>query len=247
MLRFLSRISRDILSGRNIETYVVTVVALVVAVLSVIEDVVPLDLQMAAILAALALLVFKTAAPDAKSVDLDTMLLDRQSFGAVRDFIKGGNVLWIYGPSAVNFMANSSDLERELLIKGGEIRVLLQDPEVQPSLEILHQQLDAMSHLLEDDINRSVSILKSLRSRHPRISYRFAPYNPGFSLVIVDPDGRNGRLIIEFFGYESQLITDRMHIEIHRQQSNYWFEYWASQFEVMWQKSREPRKETDVR
>lgn len=240
MLRLLKRIGVDILSGKNIETYVVTIVAVIVAFLSVIEDVVPLDLQMAALLAAVALLVFKTADPETPTIDLDTVLQDRQSFQPFREFIKGGTELWIYGPSAVTAMANSPDIEREILERGGSVQVLMQDPNERVALDILHQQLDVMSHLLESDIARSVSILETMKARHSEIDYRFLPYSPGFSLVIVDPDGRDARLIIEFFGFEGQSINDRMHIEIHRNQSNYWFEYWASQYITMWEKAREP-------
>lgn len=243
MLRLARRISADIISGKNIETYVVTVIALVVAVLSVVEDVVPLDLQMAAILAALALLVFKTSEPSNRSVDLDSVLLDRQSYGPFREFIHGGSVFWVYGPSAVNVLTNSPDLEREILDRGGAIRVLIQDPKQETSIQILHQQLDDMSYLLTDDIRRSISILETLKKRHKdQVEYRFLPYSPGFSMSVVDPDGREGRLIIEFFGFNSQSINDRMHILIRRSQSNYWFEYWASQFDSMWQTAREPEQ-----
>lgn len=244
MLRLARRISTDILSGKNIETYVVTAIALLVAIVSVVEDVVPLDLQMAAILAALALLVFKTSEPPNRTVDLDSILLDRQSYGPFREFIHGGSVFWVYGPSAVNVLTNSPDLEREILNRGGSIRVLLQDPKEEASIELLHQQLDDMSYLLTDDIRRSISILETLKKRHERqISYRFLPFSPGYSMVVVDPDGREGRLVIEFFGYESQSINDRMHIVIRRNQSNYWFEYWASQYEAMWNAAREPEQE----
>ncbi len=242
MLRLLKRITADVLAGKHIETYVVTVVALGVAVLSIVEDVVPLDLQMAAILAALALLVFKTSSPEGTPLDLDSVLLDRQSYRPLREFIKGGDVLWVYGPSAVNLLTNSGDLEKEILKRGGEIRVLLQDPEETASLKILNHQLDEMSYLLTDDIKRSIAILETLKKRCDKLDYRFLPYSPGFSTVIIDPDGRDGRLIIEFFGYANQAIGDRMHIEIHRKQTAYWFEYWTKQFNVMWEDAREPEK-----
>lgn len=240
MLRLLNRITKDITTGKNIEGYVVTTVALLVAVLSIIEDVVPDDLQMAAILAALALLVFKSTQPDEKIVDLDDVLRDRQSFGSFREFIKGGTVLWVYGPSAVNVLNSSPDIEREILAKGGELRVVLQDPRETNSIAVLHNQLDQMSHLLETDITRSVAILESLKTRGYKVDYRYLPYSPGFSLVILDPDGRNGRAVVEWFGFSNKLITDRMHVKIARAESNYWFEYWESQFLTMWEAGRAP-------
>ncbi len=128
----------------------------------------------------------------------------------------------------------------EILAKGGELRVVLQDPRETNSIAVLHNQLDQMSHLLETDITRSVAILESLKTRGYKVDYRYLPYSPGFSLVILDPDGRNGRAVVEWFGFSNKLITDRMHVKIARAESNYWFEYWESQFLTMWEAGRAP-------
>ena len=243
MIRFFKRISADIIAGRNLDSYVITIIALVVALLSVVEDVVPLDLQMAALLAGIALLVLKTTAPESTQVDLDSVLRDRQSFSAFREFIADGRELLVYAPSAVNVMSNSPDIEREIL-KRGKMRVLIQDPLMTHSVAHLHEQLDeTMSHLLVSDIERSVSILEGMKRRKLNVDYRFMPYCPGFSLVIVDPDGREGRAIVELLGFNSESISDRMHVEIHRDQSVYWLEYWEKQFDHMWAIAREPNNE----
>ncbi|GAB4527381.1 MAG: hypothetical protein OHK0046_45130 [Anaerolineae bacterium] len=244
MIRTLRRILKDVASGKNIEAYVLTVIGIIMAVVTVVDNIITIEVQLAVILGTLALLVFKTTAPTQPDTDLDSVLLDRQSYGPLREFIKGAKTMWVYGPSAVNVLTNSPDIEREILARGGELRVILQDPNAQPSLDILHHQLDSFSHLLVKDIDRSKDILDTLRTRSAyKIDYRLLPYSPGFSVVILDPDGREGRLVIEFFGYASASIGDRMHIEIHRQQSNYWFEYWAAQFQNMWNDARDPRPE----
>lgn len=244
MLRLLKRIAGDVIAGKNIEAYIVSMAALVIAVLSLVQDVVPQELQMAVILAALALLVFNMTQPERARVDLDDVLRDRESYGAFRDFIRGGSVLWVYGPSAVNVMNSAPDLEREILAKGGEIRILLQDPANRAAIDMLYKQLDQMSHLmLEGDIARSLVILKNLKKRHSKLQYRLLPFSPGFSLVVLDPHGKDGRAVVEMFGFNNQVITDRMHITIPRSESNYWFEYWARQFETMWQAGHEPEEE----
>jgi hypothetical protein len=239
MLKTLRRVGTDILAGKNVESYVVAVVAVILALLGLIDSAPP-NLQTAAILAALALLVFRITAPDTGQVDLDRVLRDRQSYGPFRDFIRGGTDLWVYGPSAVNVMSNSPDIEREVLSRGGKMRVLLQDPNVTESIELLRSQLDQMSVLLETDIARSISILESLKKRGHNVEYRFLRFSPGFSLVVIDADGRNGRAVVEMFGFSNTQITDRMHIEINRAASNHWFEYWAAQFETMWDSAYAP-------
>lgn len=237
----IKRIARDVGSGKNLESYVITLVAVIFAVFTLVEDSLGINTQMAILLAGMAILIFKTTEPkDQSNVELDAVLLDRQSFGPFRDFIKGGQELLIYAPSAVNVLTNAPDIEREILSRGGSMRVIIQDPKNQFGVDILHKQLDQMSHLLENDIQRSCLVLEGLRKRQQKVDYKLLPFSPGYSLTVIDPDGRDGRLIVEFFGFASQNITDRMHIVITRQQSQYWFEYWAGQFEVMWKTAAEP-------
>ena len=241
MIRLARRITSDISAGKHIESYIVTGVALAIAVLGLIDDAIEFDVQLSIILAALGLLVFKMTDPEEQDVDLDQVLKDRQAYGSFGDFIHGGKVLWIYGPSAVNVLTNPSTLESKVLQNGGEVRVILQDPQVDPSMDILKQQLDdTTSHLLPDDIKRSVTVLETMIARGSRVSYRFLPYSPGYSMAVVDPDGKEGRLVVEFFGFNNQMTDNRMHIKIRRAQSRYWFDHWTDQFEEMWKAARDP-------
>lgn len=237
--RLFSRIFKDISEGRNVESYVVTAVALVLAVVGLVDDAVPDSMKLAVILAALALLVFQSTKPEDTTVDLDAVLKDRQSFGSFREFIRGGKELWVYGPSAANVLRNDPDIQREILDRGGRVRVLMQHPD-SPVMSIMPRQYKAIHHL-EDDIQASLKVLRGLKSslKVGILEYGLLDHNPGYSLIIVDPDGPDGRLIVEFHGYDTDRIIDRMHIDISRQQSQYWFEYWAKQFDMMWQARRD--------
>lgn len=240
LMRLIKRIVSDIAEGRHIESYIVTLVAVVLAVIGVIDDVVPDSVKFATVLAALALLVFQSTRPEETAPDLDSVLLDRQSYGAFREFITNAQELWIYGPSAVNVLRNAADIKTEVLDKGGSVRVLLQDIDSELGMKVLYQQLDKV-YDLADDIKSSERTLKSMQAwASDRVAYGYLPYSPGFSLIIVDPDGKNGRLIIEFYGYQNALITERMHIMIERRQSQYWFEYWDKQYQIMWDSRRQP-------
>lgn len=243
MLRFLRRIGSDVVSGRHIEAYIITVLALIIALLSVIGDDVPMNWQMAAVLAALAVLVFKTTTPPASPVvDLDAVLHDRQSQGPLRDFLHDGREVWIYGPSAVGVLGDGTVLETEIFSRGGTVRVLIQDPREEAAVNILRDQLDTKSdELLIPDIQRAQHILKMLKSKGFAIEYRYLPYGPGFSAVIVDPQsGRDSRAVVEFFGFHNDSYEDRMHIVIQRENSHYWFEHWVSQYQKMWESARLP-------
>jgi len=233
--RFLKRVGSDIAAGKNLEGYAVSLLAFVLALMGILNDAIPIDWQIAVILAGVGLLVFKSTEPEKQTVDLDAVLLDRQSFSPFREFISDSKEIWVYGPSAVNVMRDASDIKRELLDRGGTLKVLLQDPASEAGMEILHRQLDKM-YDLEDGIKTSMKTLDNMAAFNTsgKVEYGLIPYSPGFSMVVVDANGRNGRLIIEFYGFQNELISDRMHIVISRQQSQYWFEYWSKQFEIMW-------------
>ncbi len=243
LINLIKDIGRDVGQGKNIDAYVVTIAGLVLVVVEFLGDVPP-EWQSTALLMGVTLLVFKSTRRDKEAPDLDGILLDRQSFGSFREFIRGGHELNIYSPSAVNALSSPAVIQREILDRGGKLRIILQDLSQQASIDILHQQLDEMGHhLLELDVERSMSVLRDLKRRDENVELRLLPYSPGFSLVVIDPDGKNGRAIVEFFGFTNEHITDRMHIEISRQQSQYWFEYWAAQFDTMWEAAREPAEE----
>lgn len=241
MLRTIKRVWQDILHGKNIDAYVATVFALFAAMMSVLDEIVPTNLQMAALLTGLALLIFRLTDPDDETVDLDRVLLDRESYGSLREFVGEARDLRIYGASAVNVLRNT-DIIRDVLNRpNGRVQVLLQDPQAAPVMDVLYQQLDK-DHDLRTDIDTSLSILENLQSREEgkRLEYGFVPYSPGFSCIVVNPDARDGRLVVEFYGYQNDSISSRMHIEVYRNQTIYWFEYWQSQFDLMWESRRQP-------
>ena len=231
IVRFVRRVINDITNLRNVDAYVVGFIGIALILLDVLGSV-ELDAYLSVMTAALVVLLFRTTAPPKKEIDLDNVLLDRQSYTPLREFIQGAHVVWVYGPSAVNVLRESASFKREVVERGGEVRVLLQDPGETASMAILRQQLDPNNNL-DHDIQGSLFTLEKMRE-WGKVDYRLLPYNPGFSLLVVDPDGKDGRLVVEFFGYHNNLIDDRMHIMIERRSSQYWFEYWAKQYQIMW-------------
>jgi hypothetical protein len=231
ILRFVRRVIDDLVNLRNVDAYVVAFIGIALILLDVLGAV-ELDAYLSVMTAALVVLLFRTTTPQKKEVDLDNVLLDRQSYTPLREFVQGAHVVWVYGPSAVNVLRESATFKREVIERGGEVRVLLQDPGEAASMAILRQQLDPNNNL-DHDIQGSLFTLTKMRE-WGEVEYRLLPYNPGFSLLVIDPDGKDGRLVVEFFGYHNNLIDDRMHILIERRSSQYWFEYWAKQYQIMW-------------
>lgn len=74
------RISGDLKSRRHVDAYSVAFVTFVLAVLSLVPDVVPDPLRWAALLAGVGLLVWRTTIPESLTGTFDNLLSDRLAF-----------------------------------------------------------------------------------------------------------------------------------------------------------------------
>lgn len=238
----LKRVGADIAAGRHLESYAVTGVGLVLVVLDLIGQV-DMEVSLTVTVAALSLLVFKTTTPPQQAVDLDSVLLDRDDFGPFREVVRGRRQVWIYGPSAIN--ALREDIEHEVLSQGGEVRVILQDPD-SPAVDFLIDQLDTNDPRanLRRDLEASIRLLSHIADAAGpgRLEFRLLSYSPGFSMVVADPSSRDGLVIVEFLGFRYEHISQRMHIEIRKSESQHWFDHWVGQFQRMWDAALPPLK-----
>jgi hypothetical protein len=235
IMRWARRVIQDLVNLRHVDAYVVAFIGVVLVVFGVVGAP-EVENYLLALTAGMVILLFRTTVPNEKIVDLDAVLRDRQSYSPLREFIQGGRVVWVYGPSAANVLRESAAIKREILDRGGELRVLLQDPGEAASMNILRQQLDPNNNL-DHDIQGTLFTLEKMRA-WGKVDFRLLPYSPGFSLLVVDPDGTDGRLTVEFYGYHNNMIDDRMHVEIERRASHYWFEYWEKQYRIMWESAK---------
>lgn len=252
--RTLARIKADLLARRNIEDYVVAALAIVLAFLGVVDAGISMEVKLSVVLAALALLVFNLTVPDYRAADLDQVLQDRSAYPRFGDRIKGKRTLWIYAASAVNVLSgeNLQAIREEILnYKDGELRVIIQDPQQKAAMEILKQQLDdsvdyPVQHM-DTSIAETLKRLKTIKSWKCPGTFKYAllPYNPGFSLLVIDPHRNSGVAIPEFYAFHNQHTGSRMHIEITRSSSSRWFDYWVSQFEYMWAEAYQPGVEDE--
>ncbi len=233
LISTFGRIAHDFRSRRNLLEYGAVIAALFMIVLDIFTDLIPISTQLSLIIFILGLLVFQTTLPKQEAADLDAILKNRQAFKRYTDYIAGRKTVWILITTGINL--NFADLKQQVLDKGGLVRVLLLDLEAPDSLSYLSQQLEPEANL-EGDLIAVIGRLRRLN--WPNFEYRFLSINPGFSMHILDAQRPNGLITVEFYGYRSDLINNRMHIDIPRQSSQYWFEYWVNQYEVMWQNGR---------
>lgn len=247
----LRRVGRDLRNRRNVEAYAVVGLAFVFAVLSVIGDVLPESLRWAALFAGVGLLVYRVALP-AGSGSVGELLLDRTSFDD-RPFVgllRQAREVWVFAPSAANLLSQRTcDALRSTVLAraDGIVRVVVLDPNRSEALRLASRQLDdAVDFPVQQLAPSLAATLQRLRlmSSWPTpgsLAYRLLDYNPGFSLVAVDPSRRDGMLIVEFHGFHNESTTSRMHIELRRSDSRHWYAHWIDQFDHIWQAAASPK------
>jgi hypothetical protein len=171
-----------------------------------------------AILAFLAFLVFWTIGVrrggDVQA-SLDTVLRNRESYRGFDELLDGANELWLYAPTGVNVMLRYAAGIRQWVAKRARARVVLQDPSA-VTVDAVRAQHDPHTDF-DTSLTASLATLSKLASSHG-VDFRLLPFNPGFSLVVVDPNERGGRLIVEFHEFCDASISERRHVDIRRSQ-----------------------------
>lgn len=244
------RIGNDLRRRRNIEVYAAALLAIVFAILSILGDIVPENLRWATLLAGVALLVYRLAVPDGP-VAIDAFFRDRKCYDAVplASRFENAHEVWIFGPSAVNILSPKfcDDLRRTVLAREpGVVRVAVLDPAAQHAIRLAEQQLDGSIdyplQTLRPSLRDSVQRLKLMASWDVagEISYRFVDYNPGFSMVAIDPGSHSGVVIVEIHGFHNETTDSRMHFEISGSDGSRWYSYWTDQFRHIWDSASTP-------
>jgi len=245
------RISRDLKNRRHVDAYSIALVTFVLAVLSLVPDFVPDPVRWAVLLAGVGILVWRITIPEPLTGNVDELLNNRFAFDTnpLSERLKNATEVFIFAPSGVNILsAHNCELLRigALNKPDGAVRVVVLDPGNESAVQLATRQLDdSLDYPLQDfraSLQATVRQLGTMVSWHLRGSfdYRLLDYNPGFSLVSIDPTARNGHVIVEFHGFHNEATSSRMHIEISRQQSDHWYAYWTSQFNRIWESSLPP-------
>src|ERR1039457_2943200 len=101
------RILRDLKDRRFIEVYSASLIAFSLAIITLIADIVPEQVRWAALLAGVGLLVFRITIPPRSSLSFTDVLRDPTSFytAPISELLANANEVWIFGPSAINFLS----------------------------------------------------------------------------------------------------------------------------------------------
>jgi hypothetical protein len=250
----LRRIGRDLRERRHIDAYSIALVTFVLAVLSLVPSIVPDELRWAALLAGVGILVWRITIPERLAGTMDDLLNNRFAFDTLplSERLRDAKEVCIFAPTAVNIL---SAYNCELLRTGvlnrpdGAVRVVILDPKNEAVVRLATRQLDdSLDYPIQDfraslqATMRQLGIMASWTLKGS-FDYRNLDYNPGFSLVSIDPTSHKGHVIVEFHGFHNEATSSRMHIELSRQQSEHWYTYWADQFNRIWDASLPPAED----
>ena len=232
--RGLGPVLDNVRRGRHIEAYVLFLLGLALVGLGQF-DVVDSRRLLQFTVAALAFLVFRTAVPpDPVPAPADDVLHDRGDLGPLRALLEQARDLRVYGPTGINILAGADDLKRMILQRGGTVRFVVLDPSPHAVAEAAVQ--------LDDNLDLGLALRGSLRTlrrleAETGFECRRLPFNPGFSLLIVNGDSPDGTLVVEFHGFGDHTINERMHLLLTRRTSPHWYDYWLRRFEAVWEAS----------
>lgn len=240
----LRRFARDIKARRNVDVYVVAAATTVFAALSLLGDAVSEDLRWAALLGGVGLLVYNLSVPE-RVGDVDALLKDRADYDVrpLSERLKGARELCVFAPTAINFLSSQHvDTIRGTLLarSDGSMRVVVLDSAAGAAVDLAAHQLDDAVEFHHQDLRTALAATeKQLQGMASwriggAFDYRLLAYNPGFSLIIIDPGSKHGQLIVELHGFYNEATSSRMHLELTRSTSERWFAYWVDQFEHIW-------------
>lgn len=234
MLELARAVLSDIRHGKNIEAYVLFILGVILGILG-LANLASAQVVSSGVLLSVSYLIFHSTGAGESEANVAVRVSGREDFGPFIDLLTDTRELFVYAPTGVNLVSHSGEIRRRVLDRGGSVKFLLQDPE---SLDVdrLERVLDPTSDF-RSALSNSIATLRRLDS-HPNLECHFSDVSPGFSFVAIDPHSVDGRVIVEFHGFQDDSISDRMHLSISRSDSPRWFEYWLDCFERMWSASR---------
>src|SRR5258708_23820407 len=202
MLSGWRRIGHDLRNRRYVDAYTVTFVAFILAGLSLVADIVPDQVRWAALLAGVGVLVMRITIPASPFSTIDDLLQDRFAFEAnpIADRLRTAREIWVFAPSSVNLLsAQNCEILRTgpLSRPGGVVRVGVLGATQEATVQLAPPQLDdALDYPVQDFTASLQAVMRLLHAMDAwqvagSFEYRLFGYNPGFSLVAIDPSTRN--------------------------------------------------------
>lgn len=212
--------------------------------LSTFGDILPSGLRWSACLGALGILLYRETVPAAPSAGLQPA--DRARFvrTPVAPLLESAVEVWLFAPSGKNFLSSEhcAALARVLRCPDAVVRCVVLDPRRTEAVGIASAQMGC-DRGLEPLPKALAAGLERLRviagwGLPGDFSCRLFGYNPGFSLIAIDPR-RGGPILVELHGVRNETSSGRMSLLFTRGEHPHWHNYWTAQFLDIWDQSHD--------
>lgn len=170
----------------------------------------------------------------------DMFLKDRSQFPPFAERVGNAKEIWLFGTSLEAMVAYHSGVFVKKLKESASLRFLLMDPQ-SPSVDARAHGLFSASkpEILRGDIERTIARIRQMKHAcgSCSVSVRLTSFVPSHALVLIDPNSREGIIIVELYPY---LVTssDRPHFELTRADTK-WYGFFLDQYESVWREAKE--------
>ena len=246
-MKLLRKIFRDLRQGENLEVYLTLVVALALLILDVF-GVASTEAIAAGTLATLALLAFSTLTNREQTQRLaraaEQAVLGRSSADdffweeshlGEQDF-EGASFIGLVGITLSKTVARYESVFENRLASGAHIRVITIDPTTQAPQQAIDRSAGIVGQtffvdLLKPTVDRLCSLANAA---HPSTNLELGllPFIPSFGLILIDPDQRDGRIIVEIYQHKSSALHPTFELRPHLDER--WYGFFKEQFDLLW-------------
>ena len=249
-MKSIKRVWSDIKKGENIDYYLTIVISVVVGIAGLFglakDQIAPLTLAVLALLAFAGLksrylseeLSQKLGKRLAADLSIDEIF--EYSAPVLRERLKKANKIYHNGISLVGTSDGLLDVFSSCLIGGGDIRLLLVDPYSESgSLEVTAQRFEKHQdvHKLKREIEHALDNFSILaKSKTNKFQLRLFSAVPPYGIWIIDYGTPQAEIWVSFYSFRHK-IEPVLHLLPNKDKTL--FDFFSSQFETMWQVSRE--------
>lgn len=242
MVRFLKRVWEDIRQGESIDVYVSVVLAIVLAILSVI-DIVPADWIASVTLAVLALLAVAILGNRYKLEGIRNHLSRGMGDVLLREFpadvqsrLEKASEVWLVG-GTLNRTSKRYYATIETKLKRGEtVRVLIGDPREgthSRSLQIAQYSCTKSAEEAKKEMGLTLGRLCRLQELAPdNLEIRVSSHYIRQGVFAFDPDKPNGCLYIEYYPFK-QPQESLPKLVLHPEDGD-WYVFFREQLRAVW-------------
>jgi hypothetical protein len=159
-------------------------------------------------------------------------LKTRNESPSFQDRVQGAAQVDIVGLSLKGLLNTNLAFLLKMANSGCKFRLLLVHPDSIGFAPGIEHQSDR-----KDDIRQSTEFLKDMQTQATgNLEIGLTSIIPPFSLVIIDPDKDRGSVSVEFIAYKLD-ADERLLFSITRANDSRGYEFFISQFELLWKDS----------